>query len=176
MTERITNTAVQTQIPKPQITKHNLSSKEKREEKIEKKIEEKQNIDKSMKSEAVINARGVRISTKHSVALCNFIRNKKVDDAISDLEKVTRMKLPVPMRGEIPHRRGIMSGRYPINTAKEFIRLLKSARSNAIYHELELEKLKIFCMANIANRPYKKFGQRRSKRTHVQIKLVPIGK
>ena len=70
----------------------------------------------------------------------------------------------------------MMSGRYPQNASKEIIILLKSLKANALAHNLELEKLRLFCMANVASRPYRRFGRRRFKRSHVQIKLVPITK
>ena len=38
--------------------------------------------------EAAVNARSLPISLKHSVAICKFIRGKKISQAISDLEKV----------------------------------------------------------------------------------------
>ena len=128
------------------------------------------------KTEAVVNGRDLRVSTKHAVAVCNFIRNKNVDYSISQLEKVAKIKLAIPMKGEIPHRKGMMSGRYPKKTVSEFIKLLKSLRSNAINNNIELEKTKIFCMANMASRPHKRFGQGRHKRSHVQIKLIPLAK
>ena len=130
------------------------------------------------KTEVVVNGRDLRISTKHSVAVCNFIKNKNIDDALDELGEVSKMRKPVPMRGEIPHRKGkgMMSGRYPLNAVRDFIMLLKSLKANAINHELELEKVKLSCMANVASRPMKRFGQGKHKRSHVQIKLVPMGK
>jgi ribosomal protein L22 len=83
------------------------------------------------------------------------------------------MKRAIPMRGEIPHRHGMMSGRYPIKASKLYIGLLKGLKANAMANDLELEKLKIFAVPNVASRPYKRFGQGRFKRTHVTIKLVP---
>jgi len=68
-----------------------------------------------------------------------------------------------------------MSGRYPIKTVAEFLKLLKSVKANAINHELELEKVKIYCMANVASRPQAGSGKRH-KRSHVQIKLIARGK
>ena len=130
------------------------------------------------RTEAVVNGRDIRISTKHAVAVCNFIKNKNIDDAMADLEEVSKMRTAIPMRGEIPHRKGkgMMSGRYPLNAVKQFIMLLKSLKANAINHELELEKVKISCMPNVASRPAKRFGQGKHKRTHVQIKLIQMGK
>ena len=88
------------------------------------------------------------------------------------LQEAEKKKRPIPMRGERPHRKGIMSGRYPVNAIKEFIVLLKSLKANALVNELELEKFKIACKANVASRPYKRFGRGRMKRTHVELKLI----
>ena len=141
-----------------------------KERKKEKKNEEKT---KPKKTEAVVNISGLPISTKHSIAICNFIRGKNIDNSIAILEDVQRLKRAVPMKGEIPHRKGnIMSGRYPIKASGEFIKILKSLKSNAIVNELELEKYVIFCKANIASRPYRKSGRARGKRTNLQIKLI----
>ena len=85
-------------------------------------------------------------------------------------------KVPVPMKGEIPHKKGIMSGRYPVNAAERILKLLRSLKSNAIVNELELEKCKLSCIANLASRPYKRFGRGRLKRTNITLKLVPITK
>ncbi len=147
--------------------------KEKIKEKTEKK---KERVEKTKKTEAVVNGRDLRISTKHAIAICRFIRGKEVDVAVGLLEEVAKLKRAVPMKGEIPHRRGkgMMSGRYPVKAALEFIRLLKSLKANAVANELELENVRISCKANIASRPYRRFGQGRFKRSHVEIKLVPF--
>jgi len=152
---------------------------EEEKEIVETKEKSKKNAKKEIKerkTEAVVNGKDLPISTKHAVAICNFIRNKNVDVAVYNLEQVLKFKKPVPMRGEIPHRKGIMSGRYPIKATAEFIKLLKSLKANAMVNELELEKYKIFCKANIASRPYKRFGTGRFKRSHVTLKLTEIKK
>ncbi|MBT4166323.1 hypothetical protein HOE04_04765 [archaeon] len=128
------------------------------------------------KIEAVVNGSALHISTKHAIAICNFIRGKHVEKAIVELEDAGKMKFAIPMRGEIPHKKGIMSGRYPVKALGEFVKLLKSLKANAIANELELEKVAISCKANIASRPYRRFGRKRFKRTHVEIKLVKIVK
>ncbi len=129
------------------------------------------------KTEAVVHGKSLFISTKHAVAICNLIRGKNIDKAISIMEDAEKMKIAVPMRGEIPHRKGkIMSGRYPVKAIKEFVKLLKSLKTNALMNELELEKYKIFCKANIASRPYRRFGKGRFKRTHIEIKLIALGR
>ena len=134
-----------------------------------------QSSDKSKiaKREAIVNGKDLKFSTKHSIAICNYIKKKNIDKAIFMLEEVANYKKPVPMKGEIPHRKGkIMSGRYPINAVQGFIRLLRSLKSNAIANELELEKYVIACNASYVSRPYRRFGRRRFKRTHVTIKLI----
>ena len=139
----------------------------------EAKKEKKKDETKPKKTEAVVNISGLPISTKHSIAICNFIRGKNIDNSIAILGDVQRLKRAVPMKGEIPHRKGnMMSGRYPIKAAGEFIKILKSLKSNAIVNELELEKYVIFCKSNVASRPYRKSGRARGKRTNVQIKLI----
>ena len=144
----------------------------------EKKTEDKKHVKKDSGKGAVVNGKNLSVGLKHAVALSNFIKGKDIDHAIVILEEVTRLKRAVPMRGEIPHRKGkgMMSGRYPVKGAKEFIILLKSLKSNAIINEVELEKYKLHAIPNQAARPYKRFGQGRFKRSHVTIKLIPIQK
>jgi len=155
----------------------------KEEEKVEEKKEGKEEkAEKKPKkilikrTEAIVNGKSLPISMKHSVALCNFIKGKEIDKARELLEKASQKKIPVPMKGEIPHKKGIMSGRYPINAINHFIKLIKSLRANALINDIEFEKCKIACKANIASRPYKRFGRGRFKRTHVTIKLIPLNK
>lgn len=155
--------------------KSSLSEKKLEDTKINKKDKKKKEIkvDRPKKTDAVVNGRNLPISTKYAVAICNYIRGKNIDKVILMLEEVEKFKKPVPMKGEIPHRKGkIMSGRYPIKAVREFIKVLKSLKANAIVNELELEKYVLFCKANIASRPYKRFGRARFKRTHVTLKLI----
>lgn len=127
------------------------------------------------KTEVKVSGRDLRVSTKQAVAVCRFIKNKDVDKAIGELEEVSKMKRAIPMKGELPHRKGkMMSGRFPVKAALEFIKLLKSLKANAINHEVELEKVRVVAMANVASRPYRRFGRERFKRSHVEIRLVPF--
>ena len=158
----------------------NANTKKKEDKKLKEEIKKTKLIEsKTKKSEAIVNGISLGISTKHAIAVSNFIRNKNIDNAISKLKNVSKFKIAIPMKGEIPHKKGIRSasgsGRYPINAVREFLKLLNSLRANAIYNEMELEKFKIFCMANKASRQRKRFGQGKFKRTHVQIKLIGSG-
>lgn len=132
---------------------------------------------KVRKTEVEVNAMNLPISTKYSKAICKFIKNKKIKKAIADLEQVILKKKAVPMKGEIPHRKGkkIMSGRYPKKATEHFINLLKSLQGNANNHEVENPTI-IRAIANIGSRPYGKFGRIRRKRTHVTIAAKQIKK
>lgn len=164
-----------TQTTKPTETK--IEDKPKSEDKPEIKTTTKQETT-IKKTTAIVNAQSLPISTKHSIAVCNYIRGKNLETAILRLEPVAAHKKPIPMKGEIPHRKGkIMSGRFPIKAAKAFITILKSLKANAIANELEIEKYVLFCKANLASRPFKRFGRAKFKRTHVTLKLIkPIKK
>lgn len=155
-----------------------VKESEKEGEKPKEKLAEKEKTEKKpvqekpKKTEAVVNAHNLPISTKYSAAICRFIKNKKIEDAIADLEQVLVLKKAVPMKGEIPHRKGkgIMSGRFPKKATQNFIRLLKSLSANANHNGLE-NPILVEAVANIGSRPYGKFGRVRKKRTHVKIKV-----
>ena len=63
-----------------------------------------------------------------------------------------------------------MSGRYPINAALQFIKLLKGLKGNVIANGLELEKTRIYLASpSWAARPARG-GGRHAKRTNVILK------
>ncbi len=140
------------------------NAKEKKEETVSKPAVK----EKPKKTKAVVNGIGIPISTKQSMAISRFIKRKKIEDAIRDLENVARLKKAVPMKGEIPHRKGeIMSGRFPQKAAKEFIILLKSLAANSIYNGLE-EPIITQSVPNLGARPFGRRGIRK-KRTNITI-------
>jgi len=146
----------------------------------ESKLEEKKGQEKKKpiqkkpvikKTKAIVNSFNIPISTKHSTAICRFIKNKKIENAMADLEQVLIHKKTIPMKGEIPHRKGkrIMSGRYPKKATEYFIKLLKNLLANANINELDNPVI-TEAVANIGSRPFGRFGSIRKKRTHVKIK------
>lgn len=151
--------------------------KETKETKKEiKKDDKKIEKPKPKKTEAVVNTHNLPISTKYSAAICKFIKNKKPGDAIRDLEQVLEKKKAIPMKGEIPHRKGrIMSGRFPKKTTEHFIKILKSVVANANANELDNHVI-VEAIANIGSRPFGRFGRVRRKRTHVKIKVRKLKK
>ncbi len=83
----------------------------------------------------------LQISLKKSVETARNIKGKKVDSVIKYLEAVAEQNAVVPYRKfntEMPHRRGkgIAAGGYPVNVAKEFLKLIKSAKKNAVEQEI----------------------------------------
>jgi len=135
------------------------------------KEEEKDNQKKPQKkkTEAIAKGFNLPISTKKSASICRFIKNKEITKAIEELEEVIKEKKAVPMKGEVPHRKGkIMSGRFPKKTSKYFVKLLKNLLANCTVNEIENP---VICTAisNIGTRPYARFGKYRRKRTNVII-------
>ena len=140
---------------------------EKPNEEVKKEVKK---TEKQKKTEAIVRGMNLPISSKQSFAICKFIKNKEINRAINELEEILAHKRALPMKGEIPHRRGkgMMSGRYPQNSVKEFIKLLKSLNANAIANEMSNP---FICEAqgNFASRPFGRFGRVRKKRSHVTI-------
>ena len=142
----------------------------KQEIKEEKKLEEKKpEIKKQVKKDkAIVNVFSLPISLKDSKAICRFIKGKRIGDAIRDLKEVQKKKKAVPMKGEIPHRKGMMSGRYPGKASKYFINVLKTLAGNSIQNGIE-EPIITQAIPNMASRPFGRFGRTRKKRTHLKI-------
>ena len=144
-------------------------SEKSEEKKEEKPAEKKITKPKAKKKEAVINSFNLPISTKKAAGICRFIKGKEIENAIADLRDVAGGKKAVPMRGEIPHRKGkIMSGLFPKKAAKEFIVVLRGLLGNANVNDID-EPIIAEAVANIASRPYGRFGRVRRKRTHLKI-------
>jgi len=128
-------------------------AEEKKEVKVEQKI--------TRKEEAIARGLDLHASKKHCMYVCRFIKGKKIDQAIKDLESVIKLKLAVPFKGEIPHRKGkgMMSGRYPEKTAKQFISVLKALKGNVLVNGMDLDKARItIASANWASLPAKRGG------------------
>ncbi len=129
------------------------------------------------KDEAIANGISVPVSTKDSVAICNFIKRKSIDKAVEDLEDVMKFKRAIPMVGEIPHRKGkgMMSGRYPIKAIEHFLTILKTLKANANVNGVE-EPIIVEAVPNKASQPFGRFGAVRRKRTHIKIRVVEKNK
>lgn len=143
-------------------------------EKAEKKKSVKKEAKPTVKRKLIAVAHGtsLRMSKKHGIFISRFIKGKDIDTAIADLKQVMLLKKAVPFTGEIPHRKGkgMMSGRYPVSAAEQFIPLLKGLKGNAIVNGLDVTHTRIyFASANWAPRPARR-GGKHAKRTHITVK------
>ncbi|MFH1365348.1 MAG: uL22 family ribosomal protein [archaeon] len=152
--------------------KTSSTSSQSKETETPKKIEIKK-IEKPKKYEASVRATGAPISTRHSVALCNFIKRKKIEKAIEGLEEVFAKRKALPMKGEFAHKKGMMSGKYPQNSTQYFIKLLKSLQANANANDIK-DPVITEAIANLAPRPRGRFGRYKRKRTHISITAKEI--
>jgi ribosomal protein L22 len=152
-------------VKKTEEKKENATAEKAEEKKTKKQIQAK-------KDEASVNGISLPISTKDSVAICKFVKHKSIEKALADLELVSKLKKAIPMKGEIPHRKGkgIMAGRYMTKPVGYFIRLLKSLQANANVAGIENAVI-VEAIPNRASRPYGKGGKQR-KRTHIHLKVV----
>jgi len=120
------------------------------------------------------------ISLKASVEICNMVRNKPTKKAKEMLERVIKLKQPVPFiryKGETPHRRGkIAEGRYPIKASHEILQLIKGVEANALNIGLSSNLFIKEIRASKGPQQFHHGRQRRirMKRTHVVIKVAEM--
>lgn len=126
---------------------------------------------------AKVNGKDLRISTKNSIEICNFIRNRNLVKAKQLLEMVLKQKIAVPYKKfntDTGHKPGIAAGRFPRNASLGILGLLNSVEANA--ENIGLNKNNLFIskiIANKASRGYH-FGRRRRikmKGTHIYIEV-----
>lgn len=149
--------------------KETPSQKTEQKKASEEKVEKKETRKIEKKEFARSNAAGLHISLKHAMAISKFIKGKTIDRALQELSEVTSMKRAVPFKGEIPHRHGMMSGRYPINASEAFIQVLKGLKGNTLVNGMDLQKTVIVSSnPSWAARPMRR-GGRKGKRINLII-------
>jgi Ribosomal protein L22p/L17e. len=152
---------------------HKHSAKEEKVVGTVEKKEEKKKIEIKKRYNAITRGNNVGISTKQSMAICKFIKNKDINTAIAGLEQVIAMKKALPMKGELPHRKGGVIGRYPITACKAFVQLLKNLNANASVNNIN-EPYIYFAKADKASSPFRRFGSRRFKRSNILLMVREI--
>jgi large subunit ribosomal protein L22 len=88
----------------------------------------------------------LHISRKHAREICKAINSMRTAKAKEFLERVVVLKQAVPYKRykrNVGHKRGMAAGRYPQKAAREFLKLLRNAESNARYKGLEPENMRI---------------------------------
>ena len=118
---------------------------------------------------------GLPVSFKHGVEICNFIKNKSVNDAKKMLKGVVDKKVAVPFRRynwDLGHKRKIGPGRYPEKASKHFIQLIEAVEANAQFKGLNTANLLIAHVAVHKSRKawhYGRKSRRQMKRSNVEI-------
>lgn len=135
---------------------------------------EKQNI-------VEIHGKNLPISTKHSIEIAKFIRNKNVNNAMEMLNKVIEKKTAVPFgrfNRDVGHKPGkVGPGRYPQKASKTIINLLESLIANAQNKGMDINSLSIQkIIANRASTPYRSGRRRRIKARGTHIDIIAIEK
>lgn len=88
------------------------------------------------------------ISHKHAREIAVAIKGLSIEKARDYLQAVVNKERAVAFgryNNQVGHRSdpGMMSGRYPQKSAKEFIKVLDNLESNAEYKGMDLDRLKI---------------------------------
>ena len=138
-------------------------------------------VEKTVKA----SGRELRISPKHAREVCKTINGMNLDHAKEYLQQVIQKKKPVPFRRfnkHVPHRHGLekaFSGRYPVKTAQQILKILEGAEANAEYKGLDMENLRIIHASASQGMKVKRFIPRAFGRssprfttlTHVELVL-----
>lgn len=134
-----------------------------------------------MEKENIVKVYGTNlpISTKVSIEICNYIRNKKLEKAKVMLQRVLDKKEAIPFKRynmDIGHKPGrIAAGRYPHKASKVFLDLINSLEKNAENKGFNSELLKInFAVANKGPKQWH-YGRKRrikAKRTHIELRAI----
>lgn len=136
----------------------------------------------SKENMARVIGRSLSISFKFSVEICNFIRNKSVNDAKEALIRVIEGKITaVPFRRfitDLGHKKKIGPGRYPKKASMEILDLLNSVEANAQFKGLNTSRLFITHISANKGTKVMHAGRKRgrkSKRTNIEIVVQERG-
>lgn len=120
--------------------------------------------------------RGLPISTKQSIEICNLIRRKEVEKAKAALERVVDGKgakgaIPFRKYTKVAHKKGIGPGKSPIKACKEILELLKEVEANAQYKGLsgELKIVHICANKSVTQWHFGRKRRRKTKRTNIEV-------
>ncbi|MBW2982321.1 50S ribosomal protein L22 [Candidatus Woesearchaeota archaeon] len=121
--------------------------------------------------------RSLPISTKQSVEICSFIRQRTLEKAKKKLVDAINKKSAIPFKrynDNIGHRKGtVAAGRYPKKACSEILKLLESVEANAQFKGLNTASLVInHICAHKAERPWHYGRQRRRKMKRTNIEVV----
>lgn len=120
--------------------------------------------------------RNLSISLKKSVETAKAVKGLRVSSAKNYLERVAVEKAVVPYtryKAEVAHKRGagIDTGGFPVNVAKELLKLIKSAEKNASEKEISGELYVLSVSARKGNARYHigRYMGRKMKSTNLEV-------
>ena len=125
---------------------------------------------------AYVIGKDLSISTKQSVEICSYLKNKRTTQAKGILQDAINLKQAIPFKRynkDVSHRKGIVKiGKYPQKASTTIKKLIESVESNAQNQGLDKNNLIIIHMAaHKASKPWHmgRHRRRKMKRTHVEI-------
>jgi len=124
---------------------------------------------------AKVVGRNLQISAKKSYEVANFIRGKKVDRAVNELQLVVDQKLAIPYRRygmNTSHKRGIVPGKYPRNVSVAIAVLLSTLKSVEKEKGLNEKNLPIIHAAAHRSSRIMHNGRNRGVRKNMHFELV----
>ena len=101
--------------------------------------------------------------------MSNLVKGKNIEKAVESLNEVISMKKALSMKGEIGHKKGMMSGKYPVKDAKEFLKLVRNLGTNASNLGIDTAAARIHSTADTATR--RKFGRYKGKSANITLSL-----
>jgi len=131
---------------------------------------------KTTDHEAKAVGRGLPISVKHAIEVCNVIRGLNVQKAKEKLQRTIDMKEAIPytrFNKDLGHKRGkIGAGRYPLKTCIEIKKIVESAEANAQFKGLSASTLYIKHISPQKGPDSWHYGRQRRrlmKRCHIEL-------
>ena len=127
---------------------------------------------------AFASGREMNISHKHAREICNAIRGKLLDEAMTYLEEVIEMKRSVPFKKhhkKIGHRSDLVgrhTGRYPVKASQKILDVLTSLQKSAEYKGLEVDRLLLFHAASQRGRKMKRIFARAHGSTSPKVQIL----
>jgi large subunit ribosomal protein L22 len=113
------------------------------------------------------------VSLKDAVNVAHFLRGLNLQVAKDTLDLVIEKKKPVPYfryLDSVSHKKAVGPGRYPIKTARAFMKLLANVESNAEFNGLNTDNLKIVHVAASKGRMIKKYLPKAQGRSGASFK------
>lgn len=131
------------------------------------------------KTTAKAFGRDLPISTKKSIEVCNFIRNRTLERAKEILNQTISMEKAIPFRRfkrDLGHKRKIGPGRYPVKTCIEILKIVNAAEANAVHKGLsgDLKIVHISAQKGSGAWHFGRKRRRRMKKTHIEIVVEEI--